>query len=117
MEKKFPEKFERPWGYYENLLEEPTYKVKRIVVYPDQQLSLQYHYHRAEYWTCIEGDGYVSIGDNLYHAAPHSHFKIGVKEQHRLKGGENGITIIEVQLGSRCEEDDIVRLKDDYQRV
>jgi mannose-6-phosphate isomerase-like protein (cupin superfamily) len=117
MEKNFAEKFERPWGYYENLLEEKGYKVKRLVVNPDQQLSLQYHFHRAEYWTCVEGSGYVTIGEGCYHATPHSHYKIDARQQHRLKGGENGITIIEVQLGSQCNEEDIVRLKDDYKRV
>jgi mannose-1-phosphate guanylyltransferase len=117
MEKNFPEKFERPWGYYENLLETKLYKVKRLVVYPDQQLSLQYHFHRAEYWTVVKGDGYVTIGENVYYASAHSHYTILRGEQHRLKGGEYGITIIEVQLGSQCNEEDIVRLKDDYKRV
>jgi len=47
----------------------------------------------------------------------HCSFRIGVRQTHRLSAGKTGITIIEVQLGSNCSEDDIVRLKDDYQRV
>ena len=117
MEKNFAEKFERPWGYYENLLETKLYKVKRIVVNPDQQISLQYHNHRAEHWTVVTGSGYVTIGDDVHYATAHDTYTILRGEQHRLKGGENGITIIEVKLGSRCNEEDIVRLKDDYQRV
>ena len=35
---------------------------------------------------------------------------------HRLCGGENGIKLIEVQRGI-CEEDDIVRIEDDYGRL
>ena len=35
--------YERPWGTYEVLLDEPNYKVKRIVVNPNQKFSLQYH--------------------------------------------------------------------------
>ncbi|HET6488654.1 MAG TPA: hypothetical protein VFG28_02740, partial [Syntrophales bacterium] len=32
---------ERPWGYYEVLIEDLEHKVKRIVVYPGARLSLQ----------------------------------------------------------------------------
>lgn len=117
MQKNSPEKFERPWGHYENILEEQFYKVKRLVVNPNQQLSLQYHHHRTEHWTVVDGSGKVTIEDHVYDAGIRSSFRIGVRQTHRLSAGENGITIIEVQLGSNCSEDDIVRLKDDYQRV
>ena len=32
----------KPWGTYEVLLDEPNYKVKRIVVNPYERFSLQY---------------------------------------------------------------------------
>ena len=47
----------RPWGIFENLLEEIDYKVKRIIISPNQSISLQYHFHREEYWIVVEGDG------------------------------------------------------------
>ena len=37
----------KPWGTYEVLLDDPNYKVKRIVVNPYERFSLQYHKHRA----------------------------------------------------------------------
>jgi mannose-1-phosphate guanylyltransferase len=117
MEKNSPEKFERPWGHYENILEDEFYKVKRLVVNPNQQLSLQYHHYRSEYWTVVKGSGEVTLGDCVYDAGIRSTFRISALQKHRLKAGESGITIIEVQLGSECTEEDIVRLKDDYQRV
>ena len=52
---------EKPWGSYEVLLDEPTYKVKRIILNPDQQISLQYHNHRFEYWTIVEVIWYHNI--------------------------------------------------------
>ena len=33
----------RPWGTYETILESDNYKVKRIIVKPHSQLSLQSH--------------------------------------------------------------------------
>ena len=38
----------KPWGSYEVLLDEPNYKVKRIVVDAYQRFSLQYHKHRFD---------------------------------------------------------------------
>ena len=36
------QKFERPWGWYINVKEEPTvFKIKHICVLPNKRLSLQ----------------------------------------------------------------------------
>ena len=49
----------RPWGTYETLLDDDTYKVKRIIILPQQQISLQYHNDREEHWTIVSGTGTV----------------------------------------------------------
>ena len=41
----------RPWGTYETLLDDDNYKVKRIIILPQQQISLQFHNDREEHWT------------------------------------------------------------------
>ena len=46
---------ERPWGNYTVLADEPTLKVKRIVVWPDKRLSYQRHARRSEHWFIVEG--------------------------------------------------------------
>ena len=58
----------KPWGTYEVLLDEPTYKVKRIVVHPYERFSLQYHKHREEHWVIVEGDGIVQVKYKEYPA-------------------------------------------------
>ena len=47
---------ERPWGKYFVLQDEPNFKLKRIEVLPNQRLSYQYHHHRQEFWTIVEGE-------------------------------------------------------------
>ena len=106
---------ERPWGTFEVLLDEPNYKVKRIVVFPRQRFSLQYHNHREEHWTIVEGSGIITIGDEEQQVKPGDHFYIPVKGIHRLMGHDNGVLFIEVQRGI-CLPDDIIRLEDDYGR-
>ena len=39
----------RPWGSYETLGMDGRFQVKRIIVNPGAELSLQMHHHRAEH--------------------------------------------------------------------
>lgn len=109
---------ERPWGSYELIYEskDETYKVKKIVVNANQSFSLQYHEHRYEHWTIVEGNGTVINGEETIKCYPGSTFDIPVKRIHRATAGEHGLSFIEVQRGY-CNEDDIVRLEDNYGRT
>ena len=106
----------KPWGTSEVLLSELNYKVKRIFVKPGERFSLQYHNHREEHWIIIEGIGYITQYGQEGVIRPGEYAYIPKKGVHRLKGGKDGITFIEVQRGD-CREDDIVRLEDDYGRT
>ncbi len=59
----------RPWGYYQSVDQGERYQVKRIVVRPGGQLSLQKHYHRAEHWIVVRGAAEVTLdgGAHLVH--------------------------------------------------
>jgi mannose-6-phosphate isomerase-like protein (cupin superfamily) len=107
--------YERPWGTYETLLEEENFKVKRIIVNPYQQFSLQYHNHRDEYWTVVDGQGKVIIDDTEYSTLEKTSYYIPKQSIHRASAGSEGLIFIEVQTG-KCDEEDIVRLQDDYGR-
>ena len=110
-------RFFRPWGFYENIFEEHSYKLKRLVVRPHQRLSLQYHYKRCEHWVVVQGHGKIILGEDTLHAYPGKYFYIPTKVNHRIMASEEGLTIIEVQVGDECTEEDIVRIEDDYDRI
>jgi len=109
---------ERPWGSYELIYEskDRTYKVKKIIVNPRQSFSLQYHEYRYEHWIVVEGNGIISNGEERIRCASGDTFDIPVKQIHRATAGEHGLAFIEVQRGY-CNEEDIVRLEDDYGRA
>ena len=107
----------RPWGEYFVLADEPTFKVKRIVVHPGQRLSLQLHHQRAEHWFAVSGAGTVTLGDIEQHFGAGSAVDIPIGTAHRVENnGSEPLVIIEVQHGTYFGEDDIVRLSDDYGR-
>ena len=107
----------RPWGSFENLLDEEGYKVKKIVVNRDQRLSLQLHKYRSEYWHILSGVGEMQVGDCTWTVSAGSHVEIEKLEVHRITNeGDTPLVILELQSGD-CQEDDIVRIEDDYGRT
>ena len=111
------EKDIRPWGEYEVIHNEPSYKLKRILVNPGHRLSYQYHLKRSESWTIVEGKGVITIDGVKKDIKKGDTVIIPKKAKHRIENNtKNKLVFIEVQTGSYFGEDDIVRLKDDYNR-
>ncbi|HQO22816.1 MAG TPA: mannose-1-phosphate guanylyltransferase/mannose-6-phosphate isomerase, partial [Spirochaetota bacterium] len=46
---------ERPWGKWEEYINESNYRVKRIIVHSGMRLSLQKHMLRSENWVIVQG--------------------------------------------------------------
>ncbi len=107
----------RPWGTYENLIDDRGYRIKRIVVKPGKRLSLQKHFHRSEHWIVVSGTAEVTIGDKVQLVRPNESTYIPMGEVHRLYNpGKIPVVLIEAQVGEYTGEDDIVRIDDDFER-
>lgn len=108
----------RPWGSYTILEKGTRYKIKRIVVNPNEKLSLQMHYHRSEHWVVIKGSAKVTIGDKGMFIHENESAYVPRSTLHRLENlGKVPLEIIEVQNGEYLGEDDIVRCEDLYDRI
>jgi len=108
----------RPWGYFCILADELNHKIKRIVVFPKQRLSLQRHRRRSEHWYIVQGSGIVTIDENQVRLKCGQAIDIPQGAWHRImNSGEENVVVIEVQSGDYFGEDDIERLEDDYGRV
>jgi len=107
-----------PWGRWEILCEEMSYKVKRITVNPGQRFSYQQHHKRSEYWIVVEGRGVATLDKAERVLQMGDTFKIEAGTPHRFSNtSKTPVTFIEVQMGEYLGEDDIVRLDDDYGRA
>ena len=113
----FP-RFHRPWGWYETLALGHRFQVKRIMVHPGGQLSLQSHVHRAEHWVVVQGAAQVTVGEEVKLLAENQSVYIPLGATHRLENpGKVDLHLIEVQSGPYLGEDDIVRYEDVYARA
>jgi len=109
---------ERPWGNWRVLDRGKGFKVKRLEVKPGQRTSLQFHHQRAEHWVVATGTATVTVAGKIFTVKQNEHIFIPIKAAHRLENkGKKLLAVIEVQIGDYLEEDDLVRLEDDYGRV
>ena len=122
IEKKIPEAIEhsfenRPWGKFENLLNDKKCKIKRIEVNPNKRLSLQYHMFRSEHWLVIDGEAFIHLDGKSTTLRAGQSIDIPLGSHHYIENKTNQkLIIIETQLGTYFGEDDIIRIDDPYKR-
>jgi mannose-6-phosphate isomerase-like protein (cupin superfamily) len=112
-------KIKRPWGWFRVWERTRDTQMKEIFIKAGKRLSLQMHSGRAEKWVVIEGGGTVTInGDEV--KAIHGYVTPWIEkhDSHRAWASfaGNDMRMIEFSCG-HIDENDIVRIEDDYGRV
>ena len=108
---------QRPWGSFSILDQSATYQVKKLLINPLSSISLQFHEHRSEHWVVVKGKVEVVKDKSKFILEENQSTYVRKGEVHRLLNLSNDIVeIIEVQTGSTIDEEDITRIKDDYDR-
>ncbi len=98
---------------------------KILLVAPKTRLSWQYHHRRAEIWKCIAGTVGVITSDtdeetNQHTLAVGDIIKLKQGERHRLIGLDSWGIVAEIwqhtDEANPSNEDDIIRVQDDFGR-
>lgn len=98
---------------------------KILIVSPNERLSWQYHHRRAERWCFLtEGSYNKSLTDeplDPFTAASGEVVQFAAQERHRLNGLPQGFVVVaeiwqHIDEAQPSDEDDIIRLADDYSR-
>ncbi len=110
------EKEERPWGNFERFTLNEKTTVKIVTVNAGEAISLQTHEHRDEFWRVIKGSGTIRIGGKDNAAQSGDSFFSPRHSEHRVEGGLEGLSFLEIAFGD-FDEGDITRLEDRYGRT
>ncbi|MDR6123333.1 mannose-1-phosphate guanylyltransferase [Bacillus sp. SLBN-46] len=110
---------EKRWGDYRILSRSTTEEgmesqTKLIKVAPGKNMSYQTHNLRQETWTVISGTGEFILDDQLFSIYAGDVLIIPVGAKHGVKA-ITPLEIIEVQLGTKIDEEDIIRLTDSWE--
>jgi mannose-6-phosphate isomerase len=107
---------DRPWGKFERYVENEKCTVKTLHIKPNSQTSLQYHDKRDEWWKVLKGSIIIVVNDSKYKLSENDSFFIKRGLKHQIINLENPSMVLEISTGY-FDEDDIVRLKDIYNRA
>ena len=109
----------------EDLLIGDKLSPKFLLVGPQKRLSWQYHHRRAEIWKLIGGEAAVVTSDTDQEKAQHilkpgDIIQLKQGERHRLVGTSQWGVVAEIWQHTKpdhpSDEDDIVRVQDDFGR-
>ena len=138
--------FERPWGAFLVIKEgeaqdfanrffneididmlriEGKLSPKILIVKPEARLSWQYHHRRAEIWQVYKGEVGIIRSDNdtqgeLVRFSVGEQVRLAQGERHRLIGLEDYGIVAEIWQHTDpvpSDEEDIVRVQDDFSRI
>jgi mannose-6-phosphate isomerase len=108
---------ERPWGQFQQFVQNSPVTVKIITVEPGHRLSLQTHGHRDEMWHVLDVPIHVEVGDREWDAQVGEQVWVPSGAKHRLGNpGTRPGRLLEIAFGD-FDESDIERLQDDYARA
>ena len=107
----------RPWGYYTTIVNSKDYLIKKIIIFPNQSISLQLHNYRSEHWIILEGVADIQIGTKKIKLKSSESTYVPIKKKHKItNNSRKPLLILETQLGTKISEKDIVRFEDQYKR-
>lgn len=98
---------------------------KILVIKPKKRLSWQYHHRRSEIWSVIKGGIIVSKSDddtekNEIILNKGDQIEIAKEERHRIIGTDKYALVAEIWIhtdkDNPSDEEDIVRIQDDFDR-
>ena len=98
---------------------------KILVIKPKKRLSWQYHYRRSEIWSVIKGSIKVIKSDDdvekdEFILNKGDQIEIKREERHRIIGTNNYALVAEIWIhtdkDNPSDEEDIVRIQDDFDR-
>ena len=98
---------------------------KILVIKPKKRLSWQYHHRRSEIWSVIKGSIKVIKSDDdvekkIINLKAGEQIEIAKEERHRIIGTDKYALVAEIWIhtdkDNPSDEEDIVRIQDDFDR-
>ena len=90
----------RPWGYYETVVEEEKYRVRRVTILPGKTIYEHRHEERKDNWTVIQGLALITLDGESANYRDGDNIDIPAGTPHQISNaGEDPIVLIETATG------------------
>ncbi|MBQ7934025.1 MAG: NTP transferase domain-containing protein [Lachnospiraceae bacterium] len=97
----------RQWGNYELLVDEPTYRVKKVVIQCGKTIYAHKHLYRSEHWSVVSGEALIELEGVSGTYYTNDVIDVNRDVVHQVSNvGNEPLVIIEVAVGENVTEDD-----------
>ncbi len=106
----------RPWGKFEKFVKNEKCTIEILYVNPHSKTSLQINKKRDEFWKILDGFAEIELEEKIAYAYKGDIIQVPKNSKHRIITQEKPCVIMEISLGN-FDENDIIRIEDDYDRL
>ena len=108
----------RSWGFYEDILAEKGYRVRKVTLFPGKSIFPHLHKMREENWSIVKGRVVVILEGKEREYGECSSIHIPIKAKHQISNvGDCNAVFIETALGDIIYEEDNITSQDSIQDV
>ena len=107
----------KPWGSFTQFTHNEKSTIKILKINPGGELSLQTHKTRKELWYIVEGKPTTVLNTKTAKHKEGDSIKVGKGVKHRIINKTKELVIILEIATGKFDENDIVRIKDKYNRI
>lgn len=98
----------RSWGYYETIVEEQRYRLRRVIILPGRTIYEHKHEERKEIWTILDGNALITLeGEGKRYAAGETEIAIEDMTHQISNIGESNLLILETAVGDVLQSNDV----------
>ena len=99
----------RAWGNYELLVDDPSYRIKKVWMHPGKTIYAHSHRYRSEHWSVVTGTARIELDGVSGTYEMGDVINVGQGMVHQVSNiGMAPLVIIEVSVGENVTEDDII---------
>lgn len=94
------------WGYYEQLMSDVEYSIRRVIIYPGQTIPAHIHQSKSENWTIVKGQALVFLNGNRQKCSVKDNIGIPIGVEHQISNiGEENLILVETAVGNQLRGD------------
>lgn len=102
-------KYYRFWGSYEQLIEEPGYRIRRVFLFPGKTIYAHKHSHRSENWMIVSGKALVVLDGVNQFCNVNDNIHIPEGMEHQISNvGDEQLIFVETAVGEILKSSDMV---------
>lgn len=99
----------RSWGFYEQLIEEDGYRIRRIHIFCGKTIYAHKHSHRSENWTIVKGRALITVDGKERVCKARDNIDIPSGVEHQISNIGDGLLIfVETAVGHNLNGNDMV---------